>query len=301
LVPLSLTGGDAGALAWAGRISRLAGSREVVFCHAAEAMDIPEGIRRKYPFLLDPLEEMLRGRMEELVRGSWAGPEGVELKFRVEKNVSEVYAVLNAVVEHASDLVVVGREAFGSGLAVRLARKAPCSVMAVPEGADAAMERILVPTDFSDNSLAALDVAVAFAEAGGLASIDSLHVCELGPYTHRLTVPEAEIKAFAEEYARDKHTEYSAKADLRGIELAAHQVVHAHIPAAILNFARTRGSSLIVAGCRGQHAMTALLLGGNVEQLLELAPVPVIAAKVKGTGRGLLESLFGPFPQSARS
>ena len=64
------------------------------------------------------------------------------------------------------DLVMVGRkkEKKGGGIVIhRLARRAGCSLLIVPQGVKESIRTILVPIDFSDYSSSALDEAISVA------------------------------------------------------------------------------------------------------------------------------------------
>jgi hypothetical protein len=62
---------------------------------------------------------------------------------------SEEALFIHAVEEQDSDFVIIGRESFRQDMAIRLTRKAPCSVMIIPPDADVSQNKILAPTDFS--------------------------------------------------------------------------------------------------------------------------------------------------------
>ena len=292
LVPLGMGEDDAGAIAWAGQVTRLAGSTEVLFIHVDQMPDIPNQAKEKYPWLMEPLDEKMREKMEADVRASWNGREETTLRFEVEKIGNEVMAVLGAILTQGTDLVIIGREAFGGDMAVRLARKAPCSVMSVPPNSFGSLRRIAVPTDFSDYSKGAMDVALAFAEAEGLDSVDSIHVYNTGRFSHRVTIPDSELREMAESSAMEQHNAYIEGIDSRGITLNAVNTLHPSVSVGILGTVRGLGSDLLVTGCRGRDTVTAWLLGGNAEYFLRNAPVPVIAVKAKGTGQKLLEALL---------
>ena len=292
VVPLELSEVDDGAIAWAAKITHLASSHEVVFINALSTPDIPKKAIQKYPWLAEPLEKTILERMKKSVMQKWEGREETNLNFQVVKNVSSVLSILYTVLKHEADLVIVSREAFGSEMAVRLARKAPCSVMSVPDKAPAKLTKILVPTDFSDFSKAAIEVSVAFADAEGLCQIDSVHAYNIGNYPHRAAIPESELIEIAEDVAVDKHSQFIGDLETRGITVNPHNVYNPLISVAALTFAKDNGHDLIVVGCRGKNTFKALLLGSNAEDLLKHSPVPVIAAKPKGTGKSLLESLL---------
>lgn len=277
---------------YAGMVSRLAKSAEVEFVHMVEAPEIPSSVKDKYPWLMDPLDDMLLKKMERDVRSSWEGHEGTELKFTVQKGENMVMTILSGILEQESDLVIVGRESFSGDLAVRLARKASCSVMSIPAGFKEELGRIIVPTDFSEYSSQALDVGLAFGEAAGLAFIESVHVYNIGKYSHRITLPQEEVKELARMYAEEKHEEYVETVDSRGINVKMTNEFHPVTSNGILRAARDLKGDLIVTGCRGRDTVTSWLLGGNAEYLLKNSVVPVVAVKPKGTGQKLLEALL---------
>lgn len=292
IVPLGLGDLDKGAISWAARIAKLANTEHIHFIHALSAPDFPDATKQKYPWLLAPLDETIREKMESEVKSVWEDIPGTTLSYEVSNSKSDSIAILEAVIREDSDLIIVGRGAFGGGMAVKLARKSPCSVMAVPTDQAKKLERILVPTDFSELSRYALDVAIAFAEAESLGRIDSLHVFNVGTVHHKVTLPEAQQNALAEEFASELHRDFLNETDLRNVQVEPHLVIDRSVPIAASRIARELGADLIVTSSRGKNAISSWLLGSNAESLLEQAPVPVIAAKVKGTGRNLLESLL---------
>lgn len=292
IVPLNLVDADASVIKWAAKVSHLARTSEVNFVHAVEVPDIPQHVKEKYPWLLEPLDEAVFQRMRSLVNLYWDGHPKTELNYRVTQDVSVVLAILRVVVSQESDLVILSRYGQGIDLAIRLARKAPCSIMSIPVDHPVKLDRILVPTDFSAYSAAALDVGLAFAEASGHNELDSVHVFDLGLYSHKVMLPEEELKEMAEQFAEEKHRRYLASQDHRGLSMRPHQVLHNLVYGGVGECARACGSDLIVTGCRGRNTVAALLLGSNAEAMLRYASVPVIAAKAKGSGQKLLEALL---------
>lgn len=292
LVPLGLNDSDRPAIEWAAKISHLAGSEDVLFVHALEMPEIPAKAKEKYPWLMDPLDESVRNRMQDLVAKYWSGRPEATLSYRTLPDVSEIIGVLHATLDHESDLIVVGREAFGHELAIRLARKAPCSVMAVPSDSVVKLETILVPTDFSRPSEVALDVGLAFAEAEGLNVVHSVHVYNLSNYSHRVTLPRSELEAIEAEFAEERQLQFIDRVDTRGLQIHPHLVMGNLVAGGVVGLARELQADLIVAGSRGRNTLAALLLGSNAEELLKSSPVPIVAAKIKGSGQSLLKTLL---------
>lgn len=292
IVPLGLQDLDSGAISWASRISVLAGSEHVLFIHTSDTSDFPQKPTEKYPWLAAPLEETIREKMQSLVDGIWEGNPSTAISFEVATAKSDSIAILEAVIRDNSDLIIVGRGAFGAGTAVTLARKSPCSVVSVHTDRAKKLERIPVPTNLSELFRNAFDVAAAFAASEGLTRIDSVHVCNIGAVHGMVTLPEEERVLRAQDFAPERHRDFLKEADLRGVKVEPHLVVDRSVPIAASRLARELDVDLIVTSCRGKNAIFSWLLGRNAESLSERPPVPVIAAKVKGTGRNLLDALL---------
>jgi len=201
-------------------------------------------------------------------------------------------ALLRFTVAEKVDLILVGhrRESRGRrSTARRLAMKAPCSIWLVPEGASAALERILAPIDFSPRAADALQVATAVAESAGLDELDALHV-RFNPAT--VTFDEyADIEMANEQEA---FALFVAPIDLHGIWVKPIFEEGSEVSTTVLRVAEERGSDLIVMGTRGRSAASAVLLGSETEHVIVASPVPVLAVKHFGSHRRFLEVLLDP-------
>ncbi|MEM7791500.1 MAG: universal stress protein [Verrucomicrobiota bacterium] len=293
MVPLEISDSDNAAISWASKVSKMANSQEILFIHAVEVADIPDATKEKYPWLLKPLDETLLDRMKAKVEAIWDGNPEAKIDFKVTDSKSVILSILEEALKQESDLVIIGRDAFGSDVAVRLARKAPCSVMVVPTEIDRTLEKIVVANDFSEPSVTAFDVATAFAKAEGLSEIDSLHIFSVGQLTHRAAIPESELIQISLDHAMEVHKEHLSSVASKEISIRPNEAHSKLVPQDIVSEATKMEADLIVTGCRGRNTLVALLLGSNAEELLKISPVPIIAVKEKGTGQKLIEALIG--------
>jgi len=142
------------------------------------------------------------------------------------------------------------------------------------------LKRILVATDFSDASKAALVYGRELAHTFG-ARLDVLHVVpNLAKYyaaeSYTATFPE--IEAGMEEAAQreidrlltDEDRHHGARAILRTLESAA---------AGITQHARDAGVDLIVMGTHGRGGVAHLLMGSVAERVVRTAPCPVLTVR----------------------
>jgi len=139
-------------------------------------------------------------------------------------------------------------------------------------------ERILVPTDFSEYSLNAMRVALDIAQRYD-GKITLVHAYDPVAFAFPDGYP---APATAREDLRREVQQQlaAAQADARLV----HSSVETHVlegpPAnAICEFARS-GFDLIVMGTHGRTGVARLLLGSVAEQVVRLAPCPVLTIRL---------------------
>jgi nucleotide-binding universal stress UspA family protein len=151
--------------------------------------------------------------------------------------------------------------------------------------------RILVPTDFSAPSDAALDYARQLAEKVG-ASVHLLHIVEesfvTGPLASEMGVGESGRTIAA--LMKDAQTRLSHRvtADDRAHRRMTSEVVGGSSASTIVDYAAENGFDLIVMGTHGRRGMAHLMMGSVAERVVRTAPCPVMTvrtapAKVRST------------------
>jgi nucleotide-binding universal stress UspA family protein len=257
--------------------------------------EFPPGLNPDYPVNQQYLADLLKNASSQLVdlKGR-AERRGIAVTTRVAKGIpsEEVITVARA---EDSDLLVVGTRG-KTGLAhvllgstaERVVRGAPCPVLTVRmEPADTedegvlsrpvTLERILVPVDFSDCSLDALEYATVVAQHAK-ASLMLLHVLEPVSYgldftlSHvrtREQVRESWTKRLKELASSHQHPHVLVEFRLRG-----------GLPAdSILDSAQTLPCDLIVMGTHGRRGISHTLSGSVAEAVLRKARCPVLTVR----------------------
>lgn len=141
-------------------------------------------------------------------------------------------------------------------------------------------KHLLVPTDGSALSLAAVDSAFALAKEMG-ASVSVIAIAEPYPtiyYTEVLQVDtlRAEFEQRAMEESKAAVADAKAKADALGLECDTAVVVHAEPYKAIIDQAEAKGCDLIVMASNGRRGLSALLLGSVTTKVLTHSKIPVL-------------------------
>ncbi len=139
--------------------------------------------------------------------------------------------------------------------------------------------RILVPTDFSDTSDAALTYATSVAAAFG-ASLHLVHVFE-DPFTAGTLASEVYAPIPPEvrkQVLADLQTRLDARLPAGGGTTA---VLTGTTARAITDYAREQQADLIVMGTHGRGGMAHLLLGSVAERVVRTASCPVMTVRQK--------------------
>ncbi len=192
--------------------------------------------------------------------------------------------------EIPADLVVMpthGRtglkHVFLGSTAERVVQHSPCPVFVVRERKEGSKEEritiktILVPVDFSDCSMEALNYSIALAEQTG-ASLIVFHALYLG-YTYTtdgyamydFSAMEKAMRESAEQQMR----EFTSSANFRGVKFET--VVKMGWPVEeITNAAKDGNVDLIVTGTHGWTGFKHVLIGSTAEHVVRNAPCSVI-------------------------
>ncbi len=139
---------------------------------------------------------------------------------------------------------------------------------------------ILVPTDGSEHSISAGQLAVRIAGIHRIPLtfvyvIDTIAVEKMASATNRaIDEIEAELRAKGQSYL-DYLTRMAAYRGLEAEAVIAHGLPHTEIA----NLARERGIDLIVIGHSSSHGPTRVDIGSVSRRVIETAPCPVLVTR----------------------
>jgi nucleotide-binding universal stress UspA family protein len=145
---------------------------------------------------------------------------------------------------------------------------------------------ILVPTDFSDPSARALDMALDIVAPGGRLLL--VHVVDDVPLTYGyvgVASTPAELKARVDAEAK-RELEAFGPAEPPAGAAVGRRVLHGTPWMAIVEEARTTGADLIVMGTHGRTGLKHVLIGSVAERVVRKAGCPVLVVPPHGAGSG---------------
>ena len=259
-------------------------------------LEFAPGLDPESPVCRIYLAELMTQATEDLARlKARAAERGIAVHTRIETGIPSEQVLAAAAAEDA-DLIIMGT-AGKTGLAhvllgstaERIIRTAPCPVLAVrmdrseaertgvSTSHPASLDRIMVPVDFSDCSLDALEYAVSVAQRAQ-ASVMLLHVLEPVSYGLDFTVS---IQA-EREHERKTLTERLAGlvAALEAANVKSESLVRGGLPRdSILEAARAWSADLIVMGTHGRRGLSHALYGSVVESVLRKSHCPILTVR----------------------
>jgi nucleotide-binding universal stress UspA family protein len=186
------------------------------------------------------------------------------------------------------DLLVIGQKAFKANhniLAKNLARKTTANALIIPEGAKKDISNILVPIDFSPNSVRALQAAISLHKQLKIpARITCLNIYTIpslkqfkidAAWIQTKKTVESNIKAgfdaFLESYAGDYKNH---------IEVELVEKTQPGIAKYIMDYATTNKCDFLCLGAKGHSNVHLLLMGSVAEEILDInQTVPTMIIK----------------------
>jgi len=275
---------DKAALAFTGLLATLAKSESVLGIHVREPEQDEEDSPQLASFEAEVRQEL---------------PEAITRITKVEVHSgSTVPEIWRSARKLDLDMIIVGRrlpsEQLGIGSAfARLARKAPCNVLVVPQYARPHLGRVLVPVDFSPHSKLALEHGLVIAKAcgDGHPQVVVVSNASVGYGHHKLGLSLQDAVEQLEKITRQKLEGFVAGVDTAGIDVELLCTCSEQPEAAIQEVAVARKMDLIVVGSRGARSL--FMLGSVAERILHHSLLPVLIVKQKGETFHILDALFG--------
>ncbi len=217
-----------------------------------------------------------------------AASEGIDCVTLVEKDADAYRSIVGQAEKNNSTMIVMGRRGrtglkrlmMGS-VTARVIGHAHCNVLVVPRAADLQFRSILVATDGSRHSTAAVSEAIGLAKRNGSQlTVIAVVPAEIATPTDIDFTINMRDKIAEEEM---RHAEQNAKAVKEAAEregVSVKAFIMSGKPAdAIIQTAAERRADLIVVGSHGRTGLERLMMGSVAERVIVLASCPVLVVK----------------------
>jgi nucleotide-binding universal stress UspA family protein len=220
------------------------------------------------PWVIDDAEKEMQKKLEAVK--DMAKEEGVDCEIIVHRGEDPYVEIVDEAVKNKADMIIIGthgrtgvkRFVMGS-VAGNVIGHAPCKVLVVPPGAKIGYSTILVATDGSIHSDAAVSEAVTIAKRYD----SSLIIVSVASSNEEIATAEENVKRALE------------AADKEGVKKEG-MVMRGKADQAIVEAAGQKEAGLIVMGRHGKTGLMSLVMGSVTEHVLSHGNTAVLVAKV---------------------
>ena len=277
IVALDLSEADRHILQFLAANAALMGIEKAYFVHLMPDFTLPKQVDVEFQKLFAPeypVDEKVRDKLGFDIQEAFG--EEAELEYSIEVIEGKPYEkLLHWIKVKEADLLVVGKKKVsqGSGItARRVARNAKCNILFVPVNGHSEIENIVVPVDFSDHSLHAIQAAQAFKARKPEADIHGLYVVDLPPedyYTR--SRPGKGYRGVLMESAKIAYDSFVKDNGLSREEIEMNFLENKQhdIAGHIEDFALEKPHSMIIMGARGHSPFETFLFGSITEKMAE--------------------------------
>ena len=298
LVGLDTSSLDTSLVKYAAFLADHSSTEKVMFVNLVRNLNIPSEVKKEFP----KMEENAIAERLELVKKT------VAENFKPEKNVDVSYTVekgqpprmLELAGKFNADVIIVGQKKTlpgQAGTTMRLARRAVCNLLIVPEMEEDVVpkaEMLMVPVDFSSYSKQALEQAIDFAtKTPTVKKIVCQNVYNVPAGYHYTGKSFEEFGEVMKKNAQENFKKFIKKIDTKGytIEEAYSLDVNDNLASDIYDLADEIHPDIIFIGAKGRTAAAALFLGSLAEKMVnDQMNYPLLITRYKGKSAGLIET-----------
>lgn len=302
LVGLDATEMDSTLIQFASFLARTYAAENVYFVNIIKDTPLPKAVRKEFPTLMEDAIKDRKRLLEKSVIDNFDMTLPSRVKIAVEQGSFPSKHILKLAEKYSIDAIIVGRKQHlksNSVVTQRLARRATCSLLIVPERSHAAVCKLMVAIDFSNDSQAAMQEAISVASKcmseGRKIQIVALHVYQVPSGYHYTGKSYEEFAAVMEDNAKKQYQRFMRKIDTKDIQIKPVFVLENQedTVATIYEQAVRESVDCIVIGGKGKAASTAFFpIGTNTERLISMdTSIPLLVVRPKHKNAGLIELL----------
>ncbi|WP_439483969.1 universal stress protein [Cyclobacterium plantarum] len=273
-------------------------SKKIYFTNVIRNLSIPKDILNEFPNLISNMVEERENQMKKVVADNFDPNLKVSTSFIVKEGQLSK-KILKLANEKSADLILVGRKTNlpGSGvISQRLARRASCSLLIVPENSLPKIKKLLVPSDFSNYSKDALEEAIEISEKNeGKSEVFCQNVYSVPSGYHFTGKSYEEFSQIMLKNAEVNYKKFIRKIDSKSVKIKPLYTKDEDddLVVDIISKAQEIKADMIIIGAKGRTAATALFIGSMAERLIQMNDkVPLLVTRPKGKNAGIIEYIL---------
>lgn len=284
LVGLELSGGDSHLLKYLRLFNSVIHPKKVLFFNVHQEIRIPSPVLEAYPEIEEKINNVFIKDMVEKTENSHLS--GCETEYEAIQG-DVVTAIIKKSKEPEVELMLLGRKEHKSRRHLaykKMARKADCSVLIVPEDSRSSFKKIHVAIDFSASSKNALETALHIASIAK-GEVVCHHVYEVPTGYYKTGKSFTEFAQIMKANAKKDYQKFIEEIDTKGVKLQEVFTLseNGHYSESIEQISTEKRADLIVIGSKGHSLLGSLFIGSTAEALVDSNNnIPLLLVKHKG-------------------
>ncbi len=271
-------------------------AEKIEFVNIVRNLQVPKGVKKEFPELVENAIRERKNKLKEAIATYFHPEKKIKVGLTVKKG--QAGDLLHTANKFDADLIIIGKKKTLDGTGVttmRLARRASCNLLIIPEGAKPKADKVLVPIDFSNYSKLALEQTIDFAvKNGSIPEIVCQNVYMVPAGYHYTGKTYKEFAEIMKKNAEEDYAKFMKKIDPRGIKITAEYSLDTNdnLASDIYDLAEKINPDFVIIGAKGRTAAAAIFLGSLAEKMVnENMNHPLLVVRFKGKNAGLFESL----------
>jgi len=265
------------------------------FVHIVESMEWPESMKQ-YDEVLAPVDENIKKSISYDIETIFKSRDNLKYEIIVDQG-DPVEELLSLIKTKAVDLLVLGRRSDPKigYISHEIANMAPCSVAFlanfIPDGAF----RVVVPVDFTDESVMALQHVKYMKELGKELEILPVHVFSVPSGYSKAGKSFDEFAAIMHENVQKDFKEFVQRNSLTEMDLSCDFILDKHHDPAqkIFEYSLVKKGDAVVIGSQGRSRLASLIMSSTAKKLVEISyHIPVLILKNKKDNLNFIEALL---------
>ena len=298
LVALDNSDADDALIEYASFTAQASDAEVVYFVNIIKDTKIPDGVLAEFPDLLNNAIKDRVKKMRERFELHFDQSLNPDVKFVV-KEGQPAKQILHLAEKYNIDAILVARKRGSSSSNIvvqRLARRAKCSLLIVPDVKYSSMKKLMVATDLSDNSLIALEEAIAIAEQyKEKAEIVCHHVFTVPSGYHYTGKSYHEFAEVMRKNAQIEFAKFIQRVDTKGIRIKPVFTLDENDNPVddIYKVAIEEKVDCVLVGGKGKSVTTSFFTIGNTTEKLvsSVSEVPLLLVRPKYEDEGIIDYL----------
>lgn len=277
LVALDLSPHDEEMVAYLEGFSKALLPDEITFLHVSPVGQLPSsyfGSETDREAYLNANEENVSRELDKLVNKYFEHRSDTTIKTKI-LHGNPLKQLISYTSAYEPDLLLAGKKhrTGGSGIvAQKLARRVDAAILFVTKGAQFPVKKILIPTDYSENSKAALTRAINLHPLLNDPELHCIHIYEVPPgLAIQIGRTPEQFDRIVHGNAEEAMQKFLARKDLKHLEV--EQVLlktkRTNPSRQIMDYAERNHMGLIIIGAKGHTLLESLLMGSTTEKLLQ--------------------------------